>query len=183
MRIVLTRAAAARTLLVAAAVVAAVTTVLLSAFALYAAHMPIAGARAAIHEAPAAERTVLVSADAGGGVEALAARDAAVRDVLGGGLASVPLPTIGAGRASGQELALEQVPPETYAVVGFLDELPAHAELIRGGWAEPAPAGEPVPVTVPATVAEELGLAVGDEVAVADRRADGAPAPLVVVGV
>jgi hypothetical protein len=183
MRIVFARAAAARTLLLAATLVALVTTVLLSAFALYAQYLPVAGARAAIREAPPHERTLLVSTDAGDTAEALAARDAAVRDVFAGGLASVALPTYGAARAGGQELALDSVADETFAVVGVLTDLPEHAELVAGAWAEPVPPGEPAQATLPAAVASELGLGIGDEVPIADRRSDGEPAPLLVVGV
>lgn len=184
MRLVIPRAAAARTLLVAAAFAATVTTVLLTAFVLYAQLLPVAGVRAAVRDAPVEERTIMVTAGAETTPEQLAARDAAVRDLLAGGVAGVPLAVAAGGYASGQELPAGLAPDEGSAVVAFLTELSDHAALVDGAWPEPVPAGEPVQAAIPAPVAEQLGLSVGAEVAIVDTRtAEGEPAPVAIVGV
>jgi hypothetical protein len=168
--------------LVAAAFAATVTTVLLTAFLLYAQLLPVAGVRAAVADAPVEERTILVTAGAERTPEELAARDAAIRDVFAGGLAGAPLAVSVAGYASGQELPAGLAPDEGSAVVAFLTDLPEHATPVDGAWPEPVPADQPAQAAVPAAVAEELGLSVGDEVAIVDVRTEDQPAPVVVVG-
>ena len=86
MRLVLSRAAA-RTLLVAATVAATVTTVLVTTFVLYAQLLPVAAVRTVIVAAPAEERSLWISGGTGGSPDELAARDAAVRELFGDGLA------------------------------------------------------------------------------------------------
>jgi hypothetical protein len=184
MRLVLSRAAAGRTLLVAAAVAAVVTTVLLTGFVLYAQLLPVAGVRAAVLDAPAADRSLLVNGSAGQAPEDLADRDAAVRDLLGGELAGVPLTVRAGGYASGQELPAGLVPEDgAFAVVAFLEDLATHAELVDGDWPAPVAPDAPAQAALPAVVADELGLRVGDLLAIVDAGGAGpVPAPLVVVG-
>ncbi|MPZ27381.1 MAG: FtsX-like permease family protein [Micromonosporaceae bacterium] len=182
MRLVLARAAAARTLLVAAAVAATVTAVLVTAFALYAQLLPVAGTRAAILAADPAERSLLVRSGAGDSAQDLTARDAAVRELLGRELAGARLAVLAGGSASGQELPPGLAPREGAAVVGFLTDLPEHAELVAGAWPEPVAGDAPVEAVLPAPVAAELGLAVGDQVDIVDARTERRPAPVLVVG-
>jgi hypothetical protein len=188
-RLVLSRAAAARTLLVAATVTAAVTTTLLTAFALYVQLLPVAAARAAVATAPPAQRSLAVTSSAGRTPADLAERDAAVRDLLAGGLAGADVAVSAAGRAISQRLpdGLPGVPADpdgTYAVVAFLADLPAHAVLTDGAWPEPVPAGDPADVALPTELAGTLGLGVGDEVAIVDERGglEPGPRPVVVAG-
>jgi hypothetical protein len=192
--LVLARVAAARTLLVAAGLAATVATVLLTAFLLYAQLLPVAGARAAIIDAPPHERTLRVTGSALQTPDELAARDAAVRELFAGGpgsapgrsgLAGVPLAVSASGYASGQELPAGLVPDGGSAVVGFATNLPEHAELAGGGrWPEPVPAGEPVQATLPVPVADALGVAVGETVDIVDARlGERVVAPVAVVGV
>lgn len=185
MRLILARAGAARTLLIAATLAAAVTTTLLTAFALYAQLLPMAGVRAAVAQAPPAERTVMITASSGATAAEFVARDHAVRELLGGAFAGIDAPVYAAGYSSGQALPEGLAPVEGSAVLAFLSELPEFAELVDGRWPQPGAAGsEPVEVALPATVATELTLAVGDEVAVVDGRAsEDLPGPVRVVGV
>ncbi|HEY8473225.1 MAG TPA: ABC transporter permease [Natronosporangium sp.] len=183
MRIVFPRAAAARTLLVAAAFAATVTTVLLTAFVLYAQLLPIAGVRSAMAEASVAERTLMVTASAPATPEQVAARDAAIREVLSRGLAGVPLLVSAGGYASGQELPAGLAPDDGSAVVAFMTDLPDHARLVDGAWPEPAAADDdPVQAALPVEVAEQLGVSVGDQVPITDNRTEPQPAPVEVVG-
>jgi FtsX-like permease family protein len=177
MRLVLSRAAAARALLLAAALAATVTTVLLSGFVLYARLLPVAAVRAALLDAPAADRTLLLTSGAPDTADELAARDAAVRELFAGGLAGEPLAVSAAGYTSAHQL-----PGGEYAVVGFLTELPEHARLVEGAWPAPGPDGEAVQAVVPAAVAGQLGIAVGDRVALSNAVVVDQPAPLQVVG-
>jgi len=187
MRLVLARAAAARTLLVAAALAATVTTVLLTGFALYAQLLPVAATRAAIAEAPPVDRTLLVRSPAGDTPGELAGLDATIRELLGRGLAGAAGPVSGGGYASGQELPPGVGADQDFPVVGFLTDLPRHAELVAGGWpqplAGPRPPGAPIEAAVPAAVAELLAVQVGDRVELLDIRAEDRPAPVTVVGI
>jgi hypothetical protein len=182
MRLVLSRAAAARTLLVAAALAATVTTVLLTAFVLYAQLLPVAASRAAITAAAPVERSLLARSGAGETPAEQAALDAALRELLGRGLAGEPAPVFAAGHASGQQLPPGLAPDDASPVVGFLTGLPEHAELVAGSWPEPVAAAAPVQAAVPVPVATALGLRVGDQVSIVDSRGDDRPAPVVVVG-
>jgi hypothetical protein len=179
MRLVLSRAAAARTLLVAAALAAVASTVLLTAFVLYAELLPVAATRAAITAADPVERTLLARSGAG----ELAGQDTLVRELLGHGLPGGPAPVFAAGYASGQELPPDLAPDDASPVVGFLTDLPDHAELVAGVWPEPVADGAPVQAAVPVPVAAALGLSVGDQVAMVDSRTEDRPAPVLVVGV
>lgn len=179
MRLVLARVAAARTLLVAAALAATVASVLLTGFLVYAEALPSAGVRAAVLDAPPAERTVQVRSSAEPDPELLDARDAAVSQLLAGPVAGVDLRVTSGGYASGQELPGEG----GSAVVGFLPELPDYAELLAGDWPEPAGAGEPAQVAVPEPVAEQLALDVGDRLELVDARfPEPQPMPVEVAG-
>jgi hypothetical protein len=185
MRLILARAAAARTLLLAAAAAATVTTVLLTAFLLYAERLPEAGVRAAVVQAPAADRSLLLRAPAGRDRQQVAALDREAREVFADGLAGLPLRVSAGGYATSQRLPDDlpgvDVDSEAYAVVAFLPDLPDHAALVAGAWPEPVSPGAPAQAALPATVAGELGLAVGDRVAILDEIARE-EAPLVVVG-
>ena len=187
MRLVFPRAASARTLLVAAAAAALVTTVLLTAFLQYAYLLPRAGVRQAVADAPPLERSMVLVSSAGRTPAELAERDAAVRDLFARGLSGVPVRVSGGGYAIGQRLpddlpGVVPGPEGAYAVVTFLPELDAYADLVAGAWPVPVAAGAPVEAVLPAEAAAALELSVGDRVAVVDEIA-GEDRPLVVVGV
>jgi hypothetical protein len=186
MRLIFPRAAAARTLLVAAAAAAAVTTVLLVAFLQYAYLLPQAGVRQAVADAPTLERSIMLTSGAGRDAGELAGRDAATRELFGGGLAGVPLTVHAGGYGTSQRLphdlpGVEAGPYGAYAVVAFLPGLDQHARLVEGAWPEPVAAGEPAQVALPSEVAAALELAVGDRVAIVDEIADE-DRPVEVVG-
>ena len=179
MRLVLSRAAA-RTLLVAATVAATVTTVLVTTFVLYAQLLPVAAVRTVIVAAPAEERSLWISGGTGGSPDELAARDAAVRELFGDGLAGVPLTVSMGGYASGQELT---TPVEGSAVVGFLPDLADHAELVAGRWPEPTTGDGPVPTVLPVDAAGLLEVTTGDQLTILDTRSgQQQPVPMEVVG-
>lgn len=187
MRLVLARAAAARTLLGAAALAAFVTCVLITAFLLYAYLLPTAGTRAAVAAADPHERTVLVTSDAGREPGAIAARDAAVRELLADTLGDLSARVYAAGYGSSLRLPDDHpgVDPGVhgaYAVVAFLPELSEVVDLVAGRWPEPVDAGEPAEAVVPASAAAALELAVGDEVDVVFEIL-GEPRPMRIVGV
>jgi predicted lysophospholipase L1 biosynthesis ABC-type transport system permease subunit len=186
MRLVFPRALAARTLLVAAAVAALVTTVLLTAFLQYAYLLPQAGVRQAVSDAPALERSVLLTSSAGRTADELTARDQAARDLFGAGLAGVPLAVYSGGYGISQRLpddlpGVEPGPHGVYAVVSFLPELAEHVELVAGDWPRPVGVDEPAQAVLPADVAATLELSVGDQVPIMDEIVDEAR-PVEVVG-
>ncbi len=164
MRLIVARVAAARSLLTAAAAVALVATTLITLFLVLAWLQPIAAIRTAFTEAPSNERTILVTADAGSDVEVAADRDAAVRDLLEDDLAGVRLPLSSGGRAIGHRLP----EAEQDTVIMFLEELPEHASLVEGAWPEHTAEDAAVQVAIPESVATELEVGAGDEVAVQD---------------
>jgi hypothetical protein len=186
-RLVLPRAAAASTLLVAAAAAALVATVLLTAFVQYAYLLPQAGVRQAVADASALERSVMLTAGSGGSGEDVAARDRAARELFSVGLAGVPLTVYGGGAAISQRLpddlsGVDAGAEGAYALVGFLEGLEEHAELVAGAWPQPVGEDEPAQVALPRQVAEDLGLSVGDRVEIVDEVAD-LDRPVVVSGV
>ena len=177
MRLVLPRAVAAHTLLAAAAAAALVATVLLTAFLQYAYLLPQAGVRQAVADAPALERSVVLSSSIGRGEDEPAARDRAARALFAGGIAGVPLQVHAGGYGIGQRLpdelaGIDPGPHGAYAVVGFLSELPDHARLVSGAWPEPVPPDRPAQVGLPVEVASALELSVGDTVAIVDEVVD-----------
>jgi hypothetical protein len=58
------------------------------------------------------------------------------------------------------------------AMLGFRDGLAEHATLVDGSWPATAQPGQPVQVAVNAAIAEPMGVAVGDELALVSRLAD-----------
>ena len=185
MRLVARRARGAKSLLVAAAGAALIATVLLTGLAAYARDVVAAGARSTIAAAPAEERSVLVSGATGGTSEALAARDAALRDRLADGLGGAPVRVYAAGYASGQlagDSGAARPNPDglVFASIVFLEGLDEHASLQSGGW--PRPGGTPTETALGHRVAAILGVAAGDTVPVTDRRT-GVVTELLVTGI
>lgn len=177
MRLVGPRALAARALLVAASAAALVTAVLLTAFLLYAYLLPQAGVRQAVADAPAPERSVVLSTSAGSTAEDLAVQEAAARDVFSGGLAGAPLEVHTSGYGTSQRLPddLPGVDPGihgAYAMIGFASGLVERAELLDGQWPTPVAGDEPAEAALPAEVAQAWQVSVGDTVAIVDEIAD-----------
>ena len=177
MRLLVGRAATAGNLLVAAAAATLAATVVLTAFLLYAYLLPDAGYRRAVAEAPVLERTVLLTSAAGDSDLDRPALDRSARDLFSAGLAGVPLRVYAGGETSGQRLPdeLPGVEPGehgAYAVVGFLTDVRAHAQLVDGAWPRPVPAGRPAEVALPSEVAEAWEVSVGDTILVADELFD-----------
>jgi hypothetical protein len=187
MRPLMARAATAGNLLVAAAVATLAATVVLTAFLLYANLLPDAGYRRAVADAPVPERTVLLTSAAGKTERDRLALDRAARDLFSGGLAGVPLRVYAGGETAAQRLPdeLPGVDPGehgAYAVVGFLTDVRAHAQLTDGAWPRPVPSGRPAEVALPSEVAEAWEVSVGDTIPVTDDVFDE-ERPVVVAGV
>ncbi|HLV59761.1 MAG TPA: FtsX-like permease family protein, partial [Natronosporangium sp.] len=187
MRLVGPRAASAAPLLLAAAAAALVTTVSLTAFVLYAYLLPQAGVRQAVADAPPLERSVLLISGSGSSGEDFTARDRAARELFADDLAGVPLTVYGGGAGISQRLpddlpGVDAGPEGAYALVGFLEGLEEHAELVTGAWPQAVDEDEPAQVALPREVAEDLGLSVGERVEIVDEVRD-LDRPVVVTGV
>jgi len=163
-RLVLKRAASDRLIVGAAFVTVLLGAALLAAGPIYSEAVALSGLERTLEDAPARDSGLEVSgriplADAsetGGRVES------GIRDVLGGDVAvyrsgmsdSYAIPE-GGGRAA-----------DALAVFGFYDDLEEHATLVAGDWPSSGRA-EAVEAALPAPAAEALGLAPGDEIALA----------------
>lgn len=182
MRLVAPRLTSARMLLLAAASAALVSTVLLTAFLQYAYLLPTAGVRAAVIASPANEHALVLNSAAGRSVSDLAVRERVADELFGTGIAGVDLRVHAGGHAISQQLPGHG---DTDAVVAYLTELPAHADLVDGSWPEPGATGGaaevPVQATLPAAVADRLELVIGEALTVHDGRL-GEDRPVVLVG-
>ncbi|TDC38552.1 FtsX-like permease family protein [Micromonospora sp. KC213] len=185
MKLVWRRARAAWGLLLAAASAALVAVALVTGLSDYSRQAIEAGQRAMLAAAPAAERSLLISGSGGRDAAESAARDATVRrwfaDGLGGAAVTVSAARHGTGRELTGELGTARTDDEpVFADLATLDGLPAHADLVAGGW--PTAGASPAQVAVPERVAGALRLTAGTRVPMTDRRS-GQAAEVVVAGV
>lgn len=181
----LRRARGAAALLLAAAGVALTAATLLAALTVYSQAVTEASVRTAISSAGPAERSVLIRGTAGPDPARQRDWDARVRAAFAGGLAGVPAAVEGAGYGAGWSLAEPGgATPDSsgvaYASIQYLDDLPGHAQLAAGRWAEAG--ASPVEVTLAEPAARLIGRTAGDRIPLADRRT-GRVTEAVVAGV
>ena len=176
MKFALRRARATKGLLLAAAGAALVATVALTGLAAYSRDVVDSGTRNVLAAATAQERSILVRASAGRTVEALRERDTALRDHVEADLGGMPARVSTAGYAAGRQLrgdigdAVADRTGIAYASVMFLDDLPAHADLVDGAW--PQPDAARVQTALAAAAAATLRVAVGDRIPITDGLTD-----------
>jgi hypothetical protein len=109
-----------------------------------------------------------------------------MQDELRAALAPLPPNIVRDGRASVTLSFFEQPGAQAgdRAALGFRDELPAHAQLIGGTWPQTTGPAQPLEVVLLEAAANELGLSVGDQLALLPPQADAADAlPIRLVGV
>ncbi|MQA24692.1 MAG: FtsX-like permease family protein [Micromonosporaceae bacterium] len=167
------RAARARGLLTAASAATLLAVVLLTALSMYGGQAIESATRAAVAAVPAEERSILVSGSVREFSDAASLDDvvtrATRREFAGAAVAR-------AGYAVGQQLPSrlgDAQPGEDgplLASVMFLEDLPRHADLVSGAW--PAGGGSVIETALAEPAATLLGVTVGDEIPLADRRAD-----------
>lgn len=181
MKLVLRRVRGARSLLLATVVAALIAISFVVGLFAYGQQVVTSAAQATIAAAAPDERALLLRGAAQAGGTDLAAKDDALRSALADGLGGVAVQIFGAGYSTGQQLtgsvgdAVGDDYGVVYANVMFLDELATHARLVAGAWPRPADQTDPtapVQTAVPRSAAEVLGLAVGDLVALLDRRTE-----------
>lgn len=166
------RAGSARSLLLAATLAALIATALLAGLAGYNQSVIIAGARSAVAAAPALERSLLVQGP--GKPES----EQTLRRLLPG------WSTWAAGYASGRAFggptgaANEDSQGVVYASIVYLDGIKEHGRIIEGQW--PTPGGGQA--VIGAAAARILGLEVGSEVPIVNRRTSKTD-PLTISGV
>jgi hypothetical protein len=120
------------------------------------------------------------------GASGLAEKDSALRARLADGIGGRDVSISAAGYSVGRQLtgdvgtAVGDTDGVVFANVMFLDDLPAHANLVTGAWAQPG--GTPTEVSLPRATAAVLQVDVGGRIPIADRRT-GATTEVVVVGI
>lgn len=185
MKLVLRRARAARGLLLAAGAAALVATAMVTGLSDYNRQAVAAGQRAVLRAATAEEASLLVTGDAGADRAEYLRRDQGVRAQFAAGLGGAPTTTTvaryGTGRQLGGEVGARVASGNepVFAALGTLDELSTHADLTSGTWAQAG--ATPLQVSLPEEVAARLGLTVGSQVPLIDRRT-GKSSPVQVTG-
>ena len=186
MRLVLRRARGARTLLLAAITATIIAVSFVVGLLAYGQDVVSAAGRTTVTSAPPAERSVMIRGAAGAGASGLAEKDSALRARLADGIGGRDVSISAAGYSVGRQLtgdvgtAVGDTDGVVFANVMFLDDLPAHANLVTGAWAQPG--GTPTEVSLPRATAAVLQVDVGGRIPIADRRT-GATTEVVVVGI
>ena len=157
-------AAADRLVTAAAFLVVLLAASLVAAIPIYADTVAESSLRARLARVPVEDANVQLVVDVFGG-SADRGLDQRVRELVDETFGDVPVTTFASGES-------EPFRAERGTIAfGFVDELRAHAALASGRW--PATASSPVEVALPASVASDLGLRVGD-VLEAQSRLDAA---------
>lgn len=153
-------AAADRLVTGAAFLVVLLAASLVAAIPIYADAVAESSLRARLARVPVEDANVQLTVDVFGGGEDRTL-DRRVRGLVGDAFGAVPVTTFASGES--EPFRAEQ---GTIAF-GFFDDLESHASLEAGRW--PETRTRPVEVALPATVASELGLRVGDVVRAQSR--------------
>ena len=184
-RVSLHRSRADWPIVAAAWLITLLAAVLFSAGLIYPSAAAEAGLRRALADAPVEDAQIVVSLY--GDAEDAGGLDAVVTPELTSATAALS-GTIVRDWQGSQTLALPALPasdPDDQAIVGSMDGLADHATLVAGAW--PVDVDDPtapIEVVVAGAVAQELGLEVGQEIALVGRRANEPIAvPTRVVGV
>ena len=136
-------------------------TTLLAAGPLYTESVTLAGLRRTLHDAPAKEANLEVAASLIG--RTYAANDRAATTRLVEALGPTGGTIVRSGRS--ESFALPGQPANNVrdlAVFAFFEGIEQRATLVSGSW--PSGASEPYEVAIPASVAEEWGYRLGDEI-------------------
>ncbi len=184
MSLTLRRAASARALLLAATGATLIITVLLTGLAAYSRDTVAAGARSALSDAPAQERSVLLRGPVGTS-RTYGERDAAVQAAMAAGFGGRAARVNATAAAAGLELSGDLpagMSGGALASVVFLDGLPDRAELVSGAWPHATTGDGPAQAALVEPVATLLGVAVGDRVPITSRLSRR-PADVVVSGI
>lgn len=184
-RVSLHRTRADWPIVAAAWLITLLAAVLFSAGLIYPSAAAEAGLRRALADAPVEDAQIVVSLY-GDSADA-ADLDAVVTPELSRATAALSGSIVRDWQGS-QTLALPPLAasgPDDQAIVGSMDGLADHATLVGGAWpADVDDPAAPIEVVVAAPVAQELGLAVGRELALVGRRAnEPVPVPARVVGI
>ena len=158
---------------------------LFAAGPIYSSAAALAGLRRTLADSPPAETTVQVALY--GTPAEVSAVDRDVQSDLQAALAPLAASIARDGRGSAT-LAIPAAADSTqddHAVLGFLDELPAHARLVDGAWpAASASAAEPLQVVLLDAAASALQMSVGEQLDLSAPGIDGPTAvPVQLVGV
>jgi ABC-type lipoprotein release transport system permease subunit len=179
-RIIIKRTRADWLILAAAALIILLATTLLSAGPIYAGAVAISGLHRTLHDAPTTEGNVEISAR-------IRPRDfeqftQAVDDVAGNAFRLTGGTVARVGRSDSH--ALPDQPTDTVTnltVFSFYDGLDQHATLVAGAW--PQSGGERVETVVSDSTATLLGLQIGDELDMTNRRDEAFVAQVRITGI
>ena len=156
---------------------------LLAAGSIYAGAVSIAGLQRVLADAPVTRANVAVSsrlapADSEAADAIVSAEIGRAFEATGGGITRY---------ARSGTFALPDQPPgevRELAVFGYAEGLADHATLLAGNWPDPAgTAGPAIPVAVGEDVAAQLGLGLGDRLAMESRVSTGFAAEAEIVAV
>jgi ABC-type lipoprotein release transport system permease subunit len=167
----------------AASLITLLATILFAAGPIYSSAAALAGLRRTLDDAPPTDTNVQISLY--GTPDYTASVDAEMQTYLQQALAPLQATIVRDGRAAAT-LALPAVPgAQTVdrAALGFIDDLPDHAQLTQGAWPQTSSPSDPLQVVVLDAVAQDVHLSVGDQLTlVAPNPDQPAPVPVRVVG-
>ena len=163
---VIRRAVADWPVTLSAAILLLTAATVVAAGALYADAVTLGGLRRSLQQSPPDDHNIVVSTRAP--ADGLGERDAAVTEALTAALRSVGGAVMRQGQASWLEPIEGSLGAGELSALTSYEPLAEHASLVDGRW--PDAGGDPLEASLPADVADALGLSVGDRLRIADSR-------------
>lgn len=176
-RVILKRGRADWLILAAALLIITLATTLLSSGPIYAAAVSLSGLHRTLHDAPVAAANVQISARIV--PDDLQRFDDAVVRVGSGAFAATGGPIARTGVSDSYALPNQQ-DVRDLAVFSFFDGIENHAAMVDGRW--PQTTSNPIEAVLSDEAGRLLGLSVGNEVTLANRRDAGVETTVRVVG-
>ncbi|HYI21391.1 MAG TPA: FtsX-like permease family protein, partial [Candidatus Limnocylindrales bacterium] len=156
-------------------------TTLLAAGPIYSSAVSVAGLRQTLAEAPVEAGNIRVTA--GVPLAQIDAVDQAVAAELARVAGTLPAEIARLGTGESFALPGQGDDVRDLAVPGFAEGAERHSTLVAGAWPVAATEGSPVQVAISDAVAEQLGLAVGDQFEIVSRLDDELIVPITIAGV
>lgn len=158
-------------IVVAAWLITLLATTLFAAGPIYSSAAGLAGLQRTLADAPVADTRVKISTY--DKPDYLAGIDGLVQEELQAALAPLPANIVRIGRASVTlaMLGAKGAQDGDRAALGFIDDLPAHAQLTQGAWPAASAPSEPLEVVLLESAASALQLSVGEQLSLLPPQA------------